>query len=217
MPKAKAAAQSACTASSSMVTRGRRWRALNTSCAVHSGPSSPSSCASMSKRKANRSAKPAGICSSSLAPSSRATKPNLALAEVSKPSRCKATTPVSSTWPKRAAEDKLMRSAMANTNTPPSACDSKPWRAMGLPACSVAPRSRPPNKAVSLMFSGTRRSGVCAGSRFFKRASQWSRLSQAGARTATPPRPTGSTAKSAAMVAASPCIKCVRRPCLSSC
>ena len=206
MPNANAAAQRACTASSSIFTCDKRCRALSTSSAVHSGPSSFSSCAFMSKRNARRSASPAGICSSSLEPSSRATKPMLALAEVSKPSLCKATMPVSSTLPKRAAADKLMRSAMAKINTPPSACANKPRRAMGFPACSVAPRSSPPSRAVSLMFRGTRRRGVCAGKRFFKSASHWSRFSQAGERSATPPKPTGSTAKSAAMVAASPCM-----------
>ena len=175
MPSANAAAQRALTASSSIVTCGKPCRAFSTSSAVQSGPSSSSSWAPISKRKASRSASAAGICSSSLAPSSRATKPSLAFAKVSKPSRCNATRPVSSTLPKRAAADTLMRSAMAKTNTPPSVCDNKPCRAIGLPACSVAPRSSPPNKAVSLMLSGTRRTGVCSGKRFFKRASHWSR------------------------------------------
>ena len=124
----------------------------------------------------------------------------------SRPSRCSSTWPLSSTLPKRAAAPTVMRSAMASTSTPPSACASKPCSATGRPACSVAPRSRPPSKAVSPVFKGTRLNGLSAGNRVRKSDSHSSRAAQAGARKATPPKPAGSTANRAAIVAASPCM-----------
>ena len=74
MPSASAAAHRALASSGGKCTCASRARAASTSWAVHWGPSSSSTLSPISRRKARRSARLAGMCSSSLAPSSSATK-----------------------------------------------------------------------------------------------------------------------------------------------
>ena len=178
--------------------RGNKSLANAMSCACQSAPSSSGSAFSSPTKNASRSSRAAGTCSSSAMPSSSATTPSRAGSLSASPSRCSATSCVSSTAAKRAAVFNGRRSAMASNTTPPSACASRPCWATGRPAFSVAPRSSPPSKAESLIFRGTRRSGVPKGKSFLSNASHSSRAGLAGARNATPPKPHGSTANNAA-------------------
>ncbi len=201
-PSAPAASHKADSTAGLTRTCGSKSRAAAISLALH-GTASQSCPEPTEGLNASRSISAAQGRSSSSMPSSRATTPRRADRCVAMPSRSSRTNPLSITAASRAAVPASTRSAMASSTTPPSAWASTPWRATGRPACSVAPRSSPPSKAVSSMRKGTRRHGVPCGRRPRSRASQPSRAGPAGARRITPPKPTGSMANNAADRAAS--------------
>ena len=135
---------------------------------------------------------------SSAIPSSSATTPKRVGKRAASPSRSRATSPLSRVTAIRAAAEGDNRSAMAKTSTPPSASASRPFSATGLPLRKVAVRSSPPIRRSSDTPAGTRRIGSSVGKRRRNSSIQAARTGPAGARSTTPPRPQGSTAKSAA-------------------
>ena len=159
-PSAKAAAHRACTISSGAFTVGKSALACAMFSAVHSKASAPGVEGLSCTKNANRSSSAKGTCSSSPMPSSSATTPKRAGSRKATPSRSMATSCVSITPASRAAVPSGTRSAMASMTTPPSARASTPACTTGRPALRVAPKSRPPSNAASLMFSGIRCSGV---------------------------------------------------------
>ena len=189
--RARAACTSGrCSDSSSSAARSRACDSL---------PDGSGACS----QKARRSCKAAGTVSSSLSPSSSATTPSCTLWLCAKASRWTCNWRVSSTDASLAAVSALARSAMASSSRPPSAWLSRPGCSTGCPRLSVAARSSPPSRALSLAPCGIRRSGVPDGSSACRRSSQAWRQGPGAARRQAPPRPTGSMASKTAASASS--------------
>ena len=200
-PSASAAPHSDWMISPEALTCGSCWRAAATAAASMPAGSSGASPPSGSTRwKASRSSRRAGSCSSSLLPSSSATRPSRAGWRSERPLRSITASPLSSTWASRATVAAGTRSALASSAMPPWHCASSPVCATGRPWCRVAARSSPPSRRLSSACKGMRRQGCSCGNKLRSSCSQCSRCPPARARKATPPRPAGSTANRAATV-----------------